>query len=630
MKCRIATTSKHSSRRWPRVAQSLLKFVSRYLRKVFVNHTKISGRWGLTLVLCGTLLSTPMTWAQKPTSGPKARPRPAQTAPPAAVVKDTAPVPNAAASAVIKALKEELNRAQDVLSKKGDPPPYFIGYQVTDVKVTLASASFGALRATNGLSQRMLDVDVRVGDYDFDNTRPLRGEGAGGYAGAIALPLEDDLDALKSEIWLRTDARYRDAIERLSRARTNRAVTVKEEEPSADFSREKSNTALYEPAKLTGDNKLWTERVKEVSALFKAYPELLNAEVVFQNEATTKYLVNTEGSVLQHGSTAARVVITATSKADDGMELFRYEVFDARTPDGLPSLDALKQAAEKIARDLTGLKKAPVVEPYTGPAILSGRAAGVFFHEIFGHRIEGQRQKSEEEGNTFTKQVGQPILPRFISVYDDPTLAKLGNVDLGGHYLYDDEGVKAQRVTVAEKGILRNFLLSRSPLPNFPLSNGHGRRSPGYSAVGRQGNLIVESSYTVPRAKLRQMLIAETRRQKKPFGLYFEEVSGGFTFTGRNAPQSFQITPLVVYRVYTDGRPDELVRGVDLIGTPLTAFSKIIAASDQPEVFNGICGAESGWVPVSAISPALLLQQIEIQKKPKSSELRPILPPPTN
>lgn len=594
-----------------------------------MNITKISARYGLACAVCFSLLVS-ATPAQRRPAGANPRPPLVATVPPATVaVKEPLP-PTAAESTVIKALKEELTRAQDVLSNKGDPPPYFIGYQVTDVQVTLASASFGALRSTNGLSQRTLDVDVRVGNYDFDNTRPLRGEGAGGYAGAVALPVEDDLDALKSEIWLRTDARYREAVERLSRAQTNRAVTVKEAEPSADFSREKANTALYEPAKLAGDNKIWTERVKEVSALFKAYPELLNAEVTFQNEATTKYLVNTEGSVLQHGGTAARIVITATSKADDGMELFRYEVFDARTPDGLPSLDALKQAAEKIARDVTALKKAPVVEPYTGPAILSGRAAGVFFHEIFGHRIEGQRQKNEEEGNTFTKQVGQPILPRFISVYDDPTLAKMGETDLGGFYLYDDEGVKAQRVTVAEKGILRNFLLSRSPLPNFPLSNGHGRRSPGYSAVGRQGNLIVESNYTVPKAKLRQMLIAEARRQKKPFGLFFEEVSGGFTFTGRGTPQSFQITPLVVYRVYADGRPDELVRGVDLIGTPLTAFSKIIAASDQPEVFNGICGAESGWVPVSATSPALLLQQIEIQKKPKSSELRPILPPPGN
>jgi predicted Zn-dependent protease len=549
-------------------------------------------------------------------------------APPARADK---PVPATAESVIIKALKEELQRAKEVLGKKGDPPPYFIGYQVTDLQYSLVSASFGALRNNTGIRQRLLDLEVRVGGYDFDNTRSLRGgedSGQGGYQGSVNLPLEDDPDALKSEIWLHTDNRYRQAVERLSKAKTNNAVTVKEENPAPDFSKEKPNTALFEPVKGKADLKDWAAKAKEVSKVFNNYPELLNSEVTFYEEASTKYLVNTEGTTLQHGAAQSRVSIVATTKADDGMELFRYEIFDARTPEGLPPVDALKQAAEKLAKDVTALRKAPVVEPFTGPAILSGRAAGVFFHEIFGHRIEGHRQKNEAEGNTFTKQVGKEILPRFISVYDDPTLEKLGQVDLGGFYMFDDEGVKAQRVPVVESGILKNFLLSRSPLPNFPVSNGHGRKSPGFAAVGRQGNLLVQSNVTVPTAKLRQLLIAECKKQKKPFGLLFDDVSGGFTFTGRGTPQAFQITPIMVYRVYADGRPDELVRGVDLIGTPLTAFSKIIAASDTPEVFNGVCGAESGWVPVSAISPALLLQQIEVQKKPKSSELKPILPPP--
>jgi predicted Zn-dependent protease len=562
-------------------------------------------RWLLAVALCFGFLAPPVARADKP-------------------------VP-AAESVVLRALREELARGKEILGQKGDPPPYFIGYQVTDLQYSLVSASFGALRNSTGLRQRLLDVEVRVGDYDFDNTRQIRGDGdtgQGGYVGSVSLPLEDDADALKSQIWLRTDARYREAVERLSKAKTNQAVTVKEENPAPDFSRETPNTAVYEPAKSKADVKDWAAKAKEVSAVFKKYPELLNSEVTFYEEAVTKYIVNTEGAKLQFGAAQARIAITASAKADDGMELFRYEIFDARAPEGLPAMEALKQAAEKVAQDVTALRKAPVVEPFTGPAILSGRAAGVFFHEIFGHRIEGHRQKNESEGNTFTKQVGKEILPRFISVYDDPTLEKLGRVDLGGHYLFDDEGVKAQRVPVVEKGLLRNFLLSRSPLPNFPVSNGHGRKSPGFVPVGRQGNLLVQSSVTVPKPKLRQMLIAECRRQKKPFGLLFDDVSGGFTITGRNAPQAFQITPIMVYRVYADGRADELVRGVDLIGTPLTAFSKIIAASDTPEVFNGVCGAESGWVPVSAISPALLLQQIEVQKKPKSSDLKPILPPP--
>src|SRR5581483_3471701 len=327
---------------------------------------------------------------------------------------------------------------------------------------------------------------------------------------------------------------------------------------------------------------------------------------------TNKYQASTEGTLLQFGGMHSRIAISARTKAEDGMELYRYETFDALTTDRLPDSAVIVAAVEKMAKDLIDLRKAPVIEPYTGPAILSGRASGVFFHEIFGHRIEGHRQKDEDDGQTFTKKVNQSILPDFISVYDDPTRQNLGGIDLNGYYQYDDEGVKTQRVTVVENGILKNFLMSRSPIKGFAQSNGHGRKSPGLRPVSRQGNLIVESTKTVSEAKLRELLIAECKKQGKPFGLIFSDISGGFTNTSRGGTQSFQVTPVMVYRVYTDGRPDELVRGVDLIGTPLVSFSKILATSDKQEVFNGMCGAESGWVPVSAVAPSILTAQIEV------------------
>jgi predicted Zn-dependent protease len=318
----------------------------------------------------------------------------------------------------------------------------------------------------------------------------------------------------------------------------------------------------------------------------------------------------------------------ASTKAEDGMDLYRYESFDAHKLEGLPDDETIRQTIEVIAKDVMALREAPVIEPYTGPAILTGRAAGVFFHEIFGHRIEGHRQKDEEEGQTFTKKINQLVLPDFISVYDDPTLDRSGEKDLSGYYLYDDEGVKAQRVTVVENGILKNFVMSRSPIEGFDKSNGHGRKQAGYRAVARQGNLIVEASKTVSEERLHEMLIEECKKQDKPFGLIFKDISGGFTFTGRGIPQSYAIIPIMVYRVYTDGRPDELIRGADLIGTPLVSFSKILACGDKLGVFNGTCGAESGGVPVSGVSPSILTEAIEIQKKRKSPDRPPLLPPP--
>jgi TldD protein len=208
----------------------------------------------------------------------------------------------------------------------------------------------------------------------------------------------------------------------------------------------------------------------------------------------------------------------------------------------------------------------------------------------------------------------------------DPTLRKLGNVELMGHYLYDDEGVKARRVTVVDKGILKTFLVDRAPVRGFVRSNGHGRAEPGFVPVSRQSNLTVESSHSVTIEKLLDMLRDEARRQGKPFGLLFDNIEGGFTNTGRGSANAFNVLPNVVFKVYTDAsRQPELVRGVDLIGTPLSAFGRIVATGDKVDVFNGVCGAESGGVPVSASSPPLLVSEVEVQKKAQSQDPLPIL-----
>jgi predicted Zn-dependent protease len=284
--------------------------------------------------------------------------------------------------------------------------------------------------------------------------------------------------------------------------------------------------------------------------------------------------------------------------------------------------------AKEMLATLKKLRSAPIVDPYTGPAILSGGASGVFFHEIFGHRIEGHRQKNVNEGQTFKKKVNEKILPTFLSVVFDPQLKQLGSTQLMGCYTFDDEGVRGKRVSVVENGVFKNFLMGRSPIEGYNQSNGHGRAAPGKRPVARQSNLIVVANKSVSEDELRTELIAECKKQGKPYGLRFQQVEGGFTLTGRTIPNSFNVLPILVYRVYADGRADELVRGVDLIGTPLATFERILAASNVTETFNGVCGAESGWVPVSASSPSLLVREIEVQKKDKSQERLPILKAP--
>lgn len=532
-------------------------------------------------------------------------------------------------SIVLKAAKAELNRSMAEL--KNQPiPPYFISYSITDVHSLRITSSFGKLLAADSSKKRILDIDLRVGDYQLDNTHIIRGASFsfGSSRRSVDLPLENDELAIRVAIWSGTDRSYKKAIETYEKVLANKAVKVQEEDTSADFSREKPQRYIGEEVKLKINTSEWIEILNRISALFTEMGWIFSGQVNLNVEVTTKYFVSSEGSSIQLSEPFYRIFISGRTKADDGMNLPLFKSYFSSTPEGLPNEEVLINDTKKMIATLEKLRSAPIMQTYSGPAILAGEASGVFFHEIFGHRVEGHRQKDPNSSQTFKGFENKSILPDFIDVIFDPTIKTLRGIELSGYYLYDDQGVKSEKVVSVENGIFKNFIMSRSPIENFPRSNGHGRKQSGFSAVSRQSNLIVHSKQTVPVEDLRKLLIEECKKQDKEFGLYFEKVQGGFTFTGRTIPNAFNVQPILVYKVYADGRPDELVRGVDLIGTPLTTFSKIIAAGDDLGVFNGICGAESGGVPVSACSPSLLVSMIEVQKKTKSQAKPPLLPSP--
>ncbi|MFQ5805179.1 MAG: TldD/PmbA family protein [Phycisphaerae bacterium] len=529
-------------------------------------------------------------------------------------------------------MQDELQQSMENLVGSDGTKPYFLQYAVTDDKGVNISASLGAVTYNIVSHTRLLDVDVRCGNYTLDNTHQIRDRGFGGFdyfrGGWTTLPLDDDPVATRHAIWLRTDEQFKAAFKRLAQVRANVKVKVEEEDPSDDFSREEPSVHIGSWVEQSFDRAQLVERVKKYSQRFRAYPSIYNSGVSLSGEVTNRLAVSSEGGKLQFGRGWWRISVHASTIAEDGMELSQYETFDAHTLSGLPDDETVMQAVDQVIADVLALREAPIVDPYTGPAILMHRASGVFFHEIFGHRIEGHRQKDVEEGQTFAKKIGQEVLPTFLSIVDDPSRRQFKGKDLNGFYEFDDECIPGQPARIVENGVLKTFLLSRSPTRGFTKSNGHGRRQPGSKVVARQGNFIVESTRQVPFEELRAMLVEECQKQGKEYGLLFQDISGGFTSTRTWSPQAFKVLPLVVYRVYADGRPDELVRGVDIVGTPLTCFSKILCTADDADVFNGICGAESGAVPVSAVSPSILVEQIEVEKKRKAQDRPPILEAP--
>jgi TldD protein len=533
-------------------------------------------------------------------------------------------------SPLLAAMQTELDRSVKTLGAQ-NPPAYYIGYTITDTQRAEVSGSNGALLSSNENRNRWLEVSVRTGSYDLDNTHKVGQRQAQSGGPGEPAPIDDDPEVLRRALWLETDKQYKSAAEWLIKIKTGKEVKVETEEGSApDFTHEQPHTYIGPENSFKLERKPWEEKVRTYTKNFRDSTAVINSIVTFTAQAQNAYQVTSEGTQLQYGQIRYRLELFIQGKAPDGMDLDRYYNFDWVKPEDAPDDKAVYAAGASMRKELEGLVAAPLNEPSVGPALLTGRAAAVFFHEVFGHRAEGHRQKDVAEGQTFAKKVGEPILPSFLSIVDDTTMRKLGPTDLLGYYEYDDEGVKAHRVTLVDHGVLKDFEMSRSPLVGFPHSNGHGRRQLGASPVSRQGNLIVESSKTMTNAQLRAKFIELVKAQGKPYGLLIDDIAGGFTFTGRGQPQAFQVQPLVVYKVFADGRPDELVRGVDIVGTPLAALTKIVATGDTPEVFNGYCGAESGSVPVAAASPAILTSELEVQKKETSTDRPPILPPPAH
>jgi predicted Zn-dependent protease len=570
--------------------------------------------------------------ASPPTTATRATRAPGGNAVPLPVIK-AAPQGGARATpAGLKTLHDELKRAMQTLAA-AKPPVHHLAYTVTDHEDENILAEYGVIDSAIHSAGRSLDVDVRVGTPTFDSHHPSRNVGpVGAYVQALPQGEADQKDAgvaLRQVAWLTTERAYKDAVQRFVSLKNQREVKAEDEDTSPDFSTEKATHWIGEPAPpLSLDVDAWKKRLSALSAKFKGDKAILESHLTLQARRRTRWFMSSEGTEVEFGDRSYRLMITASTQAADGMPLARFRSFEAWTPDGLPSDAAIGGAITEIMSGLSALRRAPLAEPFTGPAILEGRAAGVFFHEVIGHRLEAHRLRSDTDGQTFAKKLGQAVMPSFLSLYDDPTIVKIGDTELNGHYFFDDEGMPAQRASLVEKGILKDFLLSRTPARGILHSNGHGRRQEGSPLVARQGNLVLESSETVPTSSLRSKLIDEAKRQGRPYGLRFVDIQGGFTDTSRFGTQGFKVMPTVVYRVYVDGRPDELIRGVDIVGTPLAMLMRIQAAGDDHDVFNGVCGAESGWVPVSATSPSLLVAQIETALKDKGNDKPPILEAP--
>jgi len=526
---------------------------------------------------------------------------------------------------IFRAMQEEMARSMKELKVDDFGPPYFINYQVRHHDQAEVVATFGALLSADVRKKQTLFVDVKVGDPQFDSSHPQSHK----YVTESLIPVDSDLDALKRALWYETDLRYKQAIVNYLKKK-GRFISGVESHNLADFS--KGNPPQVRLQDVPGwdpDLERWKGLAKTVSARFKNAPGIEKSKVEFHANRTVRYYYDSDGNKIREGKLYYSVVIEGWAKSPEGDRLHDEESIYLRAGDAFPTEEDLLARADRLIANLQELKQASRMDPYIGPAIFSPDATAVLFHEAIGHRLEGDRLREDEDGKTFLRKIGKPILPEFLTVRDNPSKKQYGETPLLGHYRYDDEGQKSEEVVLVEDGILQNFLLTRMPVLGFSRTNGHARSDGVHAPMSRMSNFIVEAnpSHQVSAAALKQKLIEEVKRQGKPFGLFVKKIVGGETQTQNGHFQVFKGEPLYLYKVYPDGR-EELVRGVDFVGTPLSMIGKIRMAGRDMEVINGFCHAESGAIPVTSVTPSVLLSEVELQSANKTRVRPPIIPPP--
>src|SRR5216683_1416218 len=529
---------------------------------------------------------------------------------PAAPAAAWTPDANDPRQRMLAALVEELDRSRKSLMLRGHEAPYFLSYAVRGVSMEEVGAKYGAIFLDHTRCERRLQVDVRVGSYEFDNTgsqEMFDFDGSdSGYSAGREAPLDEDPAALRNAIWLLTDESYKKSLSAYLKKKGKEVYRPDDPDRPPSFSRESASVEVGPALPHPFDREAWKREIREQTGRLRAHPELFDSQIRVSADYEQRVFASTEGTRLVTEQVIYGLHVQAWARAPDGMLLEDSRDYYGARESELPRGEKLAARVDEMVGELLALRQAPVLDPYTGPALLAPEAAGVLFHEAVGHRLEGERQNDDKDGRTFKGQVGKPILPGFLTILDDPTRAQFGGVSLNGVYKYDDQGVPAQRTVLVDRGVLKTFLLSRA----------------------RVANLIVQSDRTLSPAKLKEALIAEARRQEKPFGLLIRDVTGGNTDTSGYAYQAFKGQPRLVYKVDAKTGEETLVRGVEIVGTPLTALGKITATGDDSRVFDGYCGAESGFVPVSTVAPTVLIAEIELQRTRKDSGRSPVLSSP--
>ncbi|RMD86298.1 MAG: TldD/PmbA family protein [Candidatus Dadabacteria bacterium] len=532
---------------------------------------------------------------------------------------------------LVKILRKDLRRSMR-MHIPGFPKIYYASFLLRDTQWFNTWASGGSTFRRRSDRTRNIYCDIRVGSYRYDQVTQgglLDNDEEVESYNHVSVPIDDrDYSGLRLCIWRLTDAKYREAIAAYNERKSSSISTVDQNREFASFTKlPPIKSITYSRAEYVDEEK-WVRFCKNISKWISDLPKVTSGWAEFDSSQVTKIFVNSEGSTIVQHSKVFSLCATLRHLTSQGLNLEQEIVFNCTTQRDFPTTKEFKALILEKHRKLLELASAKRIHSFSGPALLYPIPAGVLLHEALGHRLEGSRLLSTSEGQTFKGQIGKKIIKAGITVRDDPTLKKFNGKGCIGAYDYDDEGTPAQDTLLVEDGFLKGFLSTRAAFEKRGFKpNGHARAKKHERPISRMAVLIAEGSKPLSMEELKRKLIREVKRQRKPFGIIIYETMGGETETSEYDFQAFSGEISYAKLVYPDGS-EVCVRGVDFVGTPLQALNNIIAIGDTQELHNGYCGAESGFIPVSTISPAILLSNLELQSKREELVTQYILPKP--
>ena len=519
---------------------------------------------------------------------------------------------------LIPILRKDARRALS-MSVPGFPKPYYCSFLLKDIDWFNTWASSGSTCRSQTDRSRSVYCDLRVGSYDYDQVTEggLRELDEDLESNShTSVPIDDkDYDGLRITLWKLLESKFREALADYNQKEASRISTLDPNNGLRSFTRGKRASYRHYSRLDDVDYDEWDRFCKKASLWISQLPRLSGSYVEFDVSQETRIFVSTEGTITVQNAQVFCLSANLHRLTSEGSRLEQEVVVNCGSLAELPTLAEFKRMIARKYEQLQRVSRAKKIHAFSGAVLLYPGPAGLLFHEAVGHRLEGSRLLSAGEGQTFKDQVGKQIFKLPITVRDNPLQKEFDGVKCIGSYAYDDEGAKAQDTVLIEDGVLKGFLSTRAAIiKGRHNSNGHARTKQNQRPISRMAVTIIEGKQGQPLDKLKAKLIQEIKRQKKPFGMIVYETNGGETDTTNYDFQAFSGDIAYATLVYPNGR-EVCVRGVNFVGTPLQSLSNIVAIGDTPEVDNGFCGAESGLLPITTISPAVVVSNLELQGK---------------